>query len=153
MNGMDDGVTDTSMGAARVAAEVVEPLAGVLDQLLGGSDYVLADAGLARFTPGRLAAIERGAETQVAECLQGIQSLSRLLALAGGCGGSAFTHEDTTAVAWHLHSLAQAMSRWQELAHNAGYFRTHRELAMDIARRYAQMAASLGEWPEGLPTA
>jgi hypothetical protein len=128
---------------------VPSDLGGLLTELQGGTVHELADAGLARLAEQRLLAIQRGAEIQAEESLYSMRSLSRLLALAAKHSEDDFSRDDVAAVAWHLHAMAHAMSTWQELARNASYFRTNREAAADIARRWAQAAVLAGEWPAG----
>jgi hypothetical protein len=120
----------------------------LLNHLLGGGTRILADAGLSRFCPQRLAAIQHGAEARVAEGLHGLQAMSQVLAVALEHPHEALPAPVLAGVAWHFHAQLHAMERWKELAANAAGLRGNRAAAADIARVYVAWARRVGEWPQ-----
>jgi hypothetical protein len=120
----------------------------LLDHLLGGGTRILADAGLSRFCPRRLSAIQSGAEAQAVECLHGLQGMAHVLGVALGHPQAELPTTVLTDVVWHFHGQLHAIERWRELATNAAGLLNNRRVADDMASRYATWAQSIGEWPE-----
>lgn len=150
--------TQTSTTTAEEAAIAEEIFGGdqiattglneLLDHLLGGGTRILADAGLSRFCPRRLSAIQSGAEAQALECLHGLQGMAHVLGVALGHPQAELPASVLTDVVWHFHGQLHAIERWRELAANAAGMLNNRRVASDIANRYALWARSIGEWPD-----
>jgi len=124
---------------------------GVLDVLLqhlqGNGAKVLGDAGIARLSESRLAAIEVAARARAADCLSNVQSLARLLAQVLFDLDRPIRTADTVAAAQHLGALAQECERWNQLADHAAMYRVQRPVAAEVAKHWADWAQYYGEWP------
>lgn len=138
-------ITEEIFGGDRVA---ITGLNELLDHLLGGGTRILADAGLSRFCPRRLSAIQSGAETQALECLHGLQGMAHVLGVALEHPQAELPETVLSDVVWHFHGQLHAIERWRELAANAASMLNNRRVASDIANRYATWARSIGEWPD-----
>lgn len=124
-----------------------DSLDALMEALQGNGPKVLGDAGLARFSPKRLHAIELGARSRAEDCLRDVQCLARLLALVLINEDRPLRQSDSASAARHLGRLAQDCERWNLLAEHAAMYRTQRPVASEVARHWARWAQHFGEWP------
>lgn len=135
---------ETEAGEATDGSDMLDLL---LAALLGGGPKLLGDAGLARLSEARLQAIECGALARADDCLHELQCLARLLADATRAPARP-PAQDLALATRHLGRLAQDGARWKQLAEHAAMYRTQRDLAGEVARRWLGWAQYFGEWPQ-----
>lgn len=119
----------------------------LLNQLQGNGPKIGAAAGLARLRTERLQSIHRNARARSQDCAQGLEHVTRLLAMALAHPDAA--HQVTTlrGSAEHLASLAGDLACWLELAENADFYAQRRDVAGTVAALWAKSSHALGELP------
>jgi hypothetical protein len=135
--------TDDLMGGSTLG----DSLNNLLAHLQGNGPKIEAAAGLARFGDERLQAIHRGARVRSKDCLNGVQTLSRLLALILEQPDIQQRRAELMAAVEQLMRLASDLECWQDLADNAAYYGERRDVAAQVATLWARAAHLLGELP------
>lgn len=144
-SGFDVGIDPVSAGLE--SGSDTGMLDALFHHLQGNGSKVLGDAGLARFSPQRLHAIELGARSRAEDCLRDVQCLARLLALVLIDEDRRLRQSDSASAARHLGQLAQDCERWNLLAEHAAMYRAQQPVASEVARHWARWAEHFGEWP------
>ncbi|MDE2156695.1 MAG: hypothetical protein KGJ32_12490 [Xanthomonadaceae bacterium] len=125
-----------------------EVLTTLFSNLQGLGEEAVVGAGLARFNPLRLAAIQHAAELKMGQRLHGLSALLHVLTLAREFADRLPRHviRDVTA---HLRLQTQELACWRELAKQAAYIRENPDFACLLAHQYVQCIEASDEWPKG----
>lgn len=123
----------------------------LLNQLQGNGPKIGAAAGLARLQQERLRSIRHITQARSHDCLQGLQSLTRLLAAALTQPDAPNRLQELSGTAEHLAQLTTDLECWLELAENAGFYAERRDVAETITQLWARSAHALGELPSLTP--
>jgi hypothetical protein len=119
----------------------------LINHLQGNGPKLMADAGIARLQPKRLAAIRHGALSRAEDCLQDAQNLARLLTLLVRTQDPDVHPADLADLAIRIGRLTEEHTRWRQLSEHADLYRNQQLIAGEVSRRWAQWACHWSEWP------